>query len=113
MGFQTSDLDLALRSNAIIFHIKLRFKRSLKLNEIHPSYKDCTSCFISKEVMKTIGITGSVFKINLDFCFKTRATPPSPVRSGAPGLTPRVSTVTLHKLQVSPVSHGRAAGSIA
>lgn len=57
MGFQTSDLDLSLRRNAIIFHIKFRFKRSLKLNGIHPSYKDSTSCFISKEVMKTIGIT--------------------------------------------------------
>lgn len=118
MGFQTSKtltffLEGAQYFGTLYVHFKLRFKRALKLTEVYSSCKDSTSYLISKETMKTRGITGSL-KINLDLCLKIRAIHPSSVRSGASDLAPytQCSIVTLHKLQVSPVSHGRAAGSI-
>lgn len=69
-------------------YIKVRLKRPLQLPEVYPSYKDSTSYFISKEVMRTRGISESVSKINLDLFLEIRAIPPSPGRSGAPGLVP-------------------------
>lgn len=120
MGFQSLQTWTLLLEGVQYFctlyvHIKLRFKRSLKLTEVYSSYKDSflkLQGFISKEVLKTRGISGYIFKINLDLCLKVRAIPPSPLRSGAPSLAPYTQSHAPPKLQVSPVSHRRAAGSI-